>query len=79
MKRCECKNCETANYNEDKNNRDVSESKLIALLNCMSEWVVKNGPKGKDHACVKCFPKGGIVVDGFICTYHKAIEYRKTI
>jgi Lar family restriction alleviation protein len=34
MKRCECKNCETANDNEDKNNRDVSESSVDRLVMC---------------------------------------------
>jgi hypothetical protein len=52
MKRCDCKNCETSNKNEDRNNQDVSESSLNELLDAVKflqsfvpDWA-KIVPKG---------------------------------
>lgn len=38
-----------------------------------AKWLERHaGPE--DHACVRCYPHSDMLVDGFSCYYHKALD-----
>ena len=38
-----------------------------------AKWLERHaGPE--DHACVRCYPHSDMLIDGFSCYYHKALD-----
>lgn len=45
------------------------------LIQRFASWIMINRPKHHiDHACARCVPHGDMVIDGFNCTYHEAVD-----
>ena len=42
------------------------------LILVSAEWVLENTNPPNDGACIICSPNGKYIIDGFICTYHRA-------
>lgn len=48
---------------------------LVNLLQRWASWIVRERPKNLlDHACARCVPHSDMLVDGFSCVYHEALD-----
>ena len=49
--------------------RTVPEGMMVVS----AKWLERHaGPE--DHACVRCYPHSDMIIDGFSCYYHKALD-----
>ena len=67
-------------YEYDKHNRHITLREAADLIDRLREelaaaekWMLKHpAPQSPDHACRHCVPHSDILVDGFVCAYHRA-------
>lgn len=72
---CDKWNSECDEYREE--NKKVCKELAASQLQVkdLREYIIKNGkPALKDHACKGCLPHDGLLVEGFLCGYHKALS-----
>lgn len=52
---------------------DGMRAMLRALLADVDKWAARLGYGiANDHGCVECYPESGMLVEGFLCAYHRA-------
>ena len=43
----------------------------------IAKWMTSHSEHVTNHACRECLPNGEILIDGFVCAWHKAIARSK--